>query len=67
MPGEGVIPIVEFLESVVRTGYRGSYDIELFGEEIWKDDAPELLQRCAASLEALLPAAESAAERAPRG
>lgn len=53
LPGDGELRLVETLKAIERTGYRGSYDVELLGYRI---DAPpeDVLARSVHEMEALL-------------
>ncbi|HJU47217.1 MAG TPA: sugar phosphate isomerase/epimerase family protein [Gaiellaceae bacterium] len=59
-PGEGVLPLDAFVAAVEATGYAGTYDVELFSMGSTRDEAGALLDRCAAGLRTLLPAAAAA-------
>ncbi len=52
-PGEGELPLADTLKSIERTGYRGSYDVELLGYSM--NSPPEdLLARSVRGMEGLL-------------
>jgi sugar phosphate isomerase/epimerase len=55
-PGDGVIPIDDFVAAVEAAGYTGTYDVELFTMGSTADEAERLLARSAAGLHGLLPA-----------
>lgn len=38
LPGGGVLPLAGILRSLHDNGYRGSYDVEVFSEDIWRAD-----------------------------
>jgi sugar phosphate isomerase/epimerase len=59
-PGEGRLPLDVFVDAVEATGYAGTYDVELFSMGSTHDEAGALLDRCAAGLRTLLPAAAAA-------
>jgi sugar phosphate isomerase/epimerase len=46
LPGAGIMPLREILTAIARTGYAGFYDVELFSDELWLSDYPQLLQEC---------------------
>jgi sugar phosphate isomerase/epimerase len=53
-PGSGSLPLEEFVASVDRTGYRGTYDIELFAWGATEAQAGVLLGDCASGMRRLL-------------
>jgi sugar phosphate isomerase/epimerase len=55
-PGEGVLPLGEFVAALESAGYTGTYDVELFSMGSSSDEAGRLLERCAHGLRDLLPA-----------
>ena len=57
MPGDGVIPLAEIFESLLRGGYRRHFDLQVWSEETWAGDYLELLCRARQQFEALLPRA----------
>jgi 2-keto-myo-inositol isomerase len=38
MPGDGVLPLRDFVDAIRRTGFEGPYSLELFREEYWVMD-----------------------------
>jgi sugar phosphate isomerase/epimerase len=56
-PGEGVLPLEEFVAAVEAAGYTGTYDVELFTMGSTPEEAGGVLARCAAGLHRVLPAA----------
>jgi sugar phosphate isomerase/epimerase len=46
VPGEGVIPWGPILRAVEATGYRGYYDVEIFSDDVWREDFVDVLRRC---------------------
>jgi len=55
LPGDGIIPLKGIIESLVRGGYRGHFDLQVWSEETWNSDYLELLIRARQQFEALLP------------
>ncbi len=55
-PGEGALPLEEFVAWVEATGYRGTYDVELFTMGKAAAEAANLLERCDAGMRKLLAA-----------
>jgi sugar phosphate isomerase/epimerase len=53
-PGEGALPLGEFVAAVEAAGYDGTYDVELFSMDRTPADAGEILARCAAGLHGVL-------------
>ena len=53
-PGEGALPLVEFVRAIDAAGYTGSYDVELFGIGLSGADVSDLLSRSLAGLATLL-------------
>ena len=41
-PGDGDIPLDEWFDALVQTGYEGCVSLELFNEELWKQDPREV-------------------------
>lgn len=48
VPGQGVVPFKGLLGAIETAGYRGSYDVELFSDELWGSDYDALLQEIVA-------------------
>lgn len=50
VPGDGVIPIGDFLSRIAKLNYSGAYVVELFSEDVpdslWEQDLDELVKRC---------------------
>jgi sugar phosphate isomerase/epimerase len=46
LPGEGIIPLVEIIRHLDRSGYDGVYDVEIFSETLWRSPYPPLLAHC---------------------
>jgi len=38
LPGRGVLPIRDIVQKIEETGYSGTYDLELFSDELWDSD-----------------------------
>lgn len=53
-PGEGALPLEEFVTRVADAGYAGTYDVELFAFGRTSTEAEDILARCAAGMRSLL-------------
>lgn len=53
IPGEGIAPVREFCQAVEAAGYTGTWDIEIFSDELWQADYDEVLRRCKAAFDDL--------------
>lgn len=53
-PGEGVVPLVEFVRAVDRTGYDGTYDVELFTFSSSATETYSVLTRCITGITTVL-------------
>lgn len=53
-PGEGVVPLVRFVQAVEQTGYHGTYDVELFTAGSNATEIETILQRCITGLTTVL-------------
>lgn len=47
MMGEGVIDLETIRREIKKAGYLGLAEIEIFSEELWKEDPEVILQKCA--------------------
>lgn len=54
-PGEGVLPLAEFVDAVEATGYEGTYDLELLSMGVTSTEAGSLLERSLEGLRGLVP------------
>jgi sugar phosphate isomerase/epimerase len=54
VPGDGDLPLHELLEQVLAAGYRGPFELEIFGPEIEREGVVPALTRASARLSALL-------------
>lgn len=43
IPGRGVIPLPRLIAELEEVGWKGSYDLEIFSDELWEADYDELL------------------------
>ena len=50
MPGDGVLPLREFVDAVARSGYAGPYSVELFREEDWRSPPGDVARRGVAAM-----------------
>ncbi|HLJ11312.1 MAG TPA: sugar phosphate isomerase/epimerase family protein [Planctomycetaceae bacterium] len=55
LPGEGQLPCAEIIAALEIEGYRGFYDVQLFGERFWNADYAALLGECRGALTRLAP------------
>lgn len=55
-PGEGVLPLHDFVAAVEAAGYAKTYDVELFAMGCSSDEARSLLERSLAGMRELVPA-----------
>jgi len=53
LPGDGIIPLREFIQRLQRIGYAGVYSIELFRPEYWQRDPLELAEAARHKMAAL--------------
>lgn len=53
-PGEGELPLEEFVAGIDAAGYDGTYDVELFTMGATAAEAGDLLERCAVGMRELL-------------
>lgn len=44
MPGKGVLPIRDIVQKIEATGYTGTYDLELFSDEVWEADYHDVIR-----------------------
>lgn len=58
IPGEGVLPLVEWLEKVEACGFAGWHAVELFCEDLWNLSTLEIAKRVKAGCERLWPNAQ---------
>jgi hypothetical protein len=49
LPGEGVLPLAEFRDAILSTGYEGDWSLELLNEELWRMDPMEVASPTAIS------------------
>lgn len=54
-PGEGVLPVCEIIEQLEAGGYQGHYDLEIWSDDLWKQDYVQVLQRCRDGFQRLAP------------
>jgi sugar phosphate isomerase/epimerase len=55
LPGDGIIPLAEIFECLIRGGYRGHYDLQVWSDQSWREDYPELIGRARRQFQDLLP------------
>lgn len=53
IPGEGIAPVREICHAIEAAGYAGTWDIEIFSDELWATDYDDLLRRCKESFESI--------------
>jgi 5-keto-L-gluconate epimerase len=54
-PGEGRLDLASFVSEIEATGYRGTYDVEIITVGASNAEASDLVARCAAGMQVLLP------------
>ena len=59
LPGDGVIPLAAIVEALVRGGYRGCFDVQVWSDEHWQSDYHDLVHECHRRFTALFPALPS--------
>ena len=62
LPGDGEIPIPAIVETLVRAGYRGDFEIDVWSSDLWKADYDSLLARMSAYGTALIGVEAAAAK-----
>jgi 2-keto-myo-inositol isomerase len=55
LPGEGVLPVRELIQSLQRAGYAGPYSLELFNEALWALDPMIIAERGLRSMRSFFP------------
>jgi sugar phosphate isomerase/epimerase len=48
LPGRGVAPLAEYIGLIEAAGYRGSYELEIFSDELWQMPVDDLLSETVA-------------------
>lgn len=46
LPGDGSIPLADFVEAFEAAGYDGLYEVEVWSRDLWKLDHATLMARC---------------------
>lgn len=46
LPGDGDLPLVELVSTLHHSGYRGYFDIQVWGKVVWRMEPSEVIQRC---------------------
>lgn len=64
MPGDGVLPLARFVETIEGTGYAGPYSLELFRPEYWAMDPHAVAERGLESMRKFVRPAPRAADAA---
>ena len=62
VPGDGVIPLADIFASLIRGGYQGHFDLQVWSDDTWNEDYLELLRRAREQFESLLPRLPTAAD-----
>lgn len=57
VPGEGMLPLAEWILALEGDGYRGLYETQILSEDCWRSDYTALLERCRQAFQALCPVA----------
>jgi sugar phosphate isomerase/epimerase len=58
IPGDGVLPLVEWLDKVEACGFTGWHSVELFCEDLWKQPVLDIAKKVKAGCENLWPDAQ---------
>lgn len=58
IPGEGVLPLVEWTKKIESVGYTGWHSAELFSDDLWAKSLPEIMQDVKAGCDSVWPGAE---------
>ncbi len=53
IPGAGIAPVREICQAIEAAGYTGTWDIEIFSDELWASDYDDLLVRCKDAFDAI--------------
>lgn len=54
IPGTGILPLADTVQCLFEHGFNGDIDIQVFSEEIWKQDPASVLNSCGQSVLGLL-------------
>jgi sugar phosphate isomerase/epimerase len=54
IPGTGVLPLADTVQCLFEHGFHGDIDIQVFSEEIWRQDPCSVLSSCGRSVHGLL-------------
>ncbi|MFG0332144.1 MAG: sugar phosphate isomerase/epimerase family protein [Maioricimonas sp. JB049] len=46
LPGDGCIPLEGIIATLEHSGYRGSYELEIWSRDLWKADYTGLMRKC---------------------
>ena len=58
IPGEGILPLIEWLEKVEDCGYDGWHSVEIFSEDLWAESPLEIARKVMAGCKRLWPDTE---------
>jgi sugar phosphate isomerase/epimerase len=53
LPGEGILPLPEIIQTLESSGYSGWYELEVWSRDLWKLESRDLMRRCVAARERL--------------
>jgi sugar phosphate isomerase/epimerase len=54
VPGAGNLPVRETIQSLYESGFSGDVDVQIFAEEIWKQDVNDALTSCQRQVSSML-------------
>ena len=46
IPGDGVLPLAEILQTLHESGYQGSYEVEVLSRDLWKSQNENVVETC---------------------
>lgn len=53
LPGEGRLPLSEFVQTLELSGFSGWYELEVWSQDLWKLERRDLMRRCVAARDRL--------------
>jgi len=53
LPGEGMIPLPDFIQAFQSAGYAGYFDIQVWSGNVWKSNYIHLIEQCHATVKAM--------------
>ncbi len=46
LPGEGDMPLIEFMQALLINGYRGFFDLQVWSRDVWSQSHEAIVQQC---------------------